>query len=222
MPPFGTGDVIGLHISLPPSSSAEPDADSISPQRGVFRDRIPIRFRGQLYFEQPDYTASKEMEDLLTPVLPPATQLNPSIPAPKPTLPVLEGSFIDVYKNGELQGRAFEDLLAFLPPSSQLGGKDLDDGALGYYPVMSVFRYGIVRVNFGPDFEAFPRELEGRGVRGMWERYEEMLREEKEWDLLDEMEWEKEARERQASAGGVETVPAAGAEIKELADDEWT
>jgi hypothetical protein len=36
------------------------------------------------------------------------------------------------------------------------------------------------------------------------------------------MELEKEARERQASAGGVETVPVAGAEIKELADDEWT
>ena len=185
MEPFGTGDVIGMHISLPTrqSRSETSTVDAEEPpspptQKGVFRDRIPIRFRGQLYFEQPDYTTSKEMEELLTPVLPPQTQLNPSFhPLQSPILPNLPGSFIDVYKNGVFQGRAFEDLLAFLPPASQLGGKDLDDGALGYYPAVSVFRHGIIRINFGPEFAAFPKELEGSGVRGMWERYEEMVRE---------------------------------------------
>jgi len=228
MEPFGTGDVLGMHISLPVQPNSETstiDAEEPPPhpnQKGVFRDRIPIRFRGQLYFEQPDYTTSKEMEELLTPVLPPQTQLNPSFhPLQSPILPTLPGSFIDVYKNGVFQGRAFEDLFAFLPPASQLGGKDLDDGALGYYPAVSVFRHGIVRINFGPEFAAFPKELEGSGVRGMWERYEEMVREEREWDLIDEREWEKEAATRREIPGGVETVETK-TEIKELADDEWT
>ena len=212
MEPFGTGDVIGMHISLPPIIK-----DENGP--GVFRDRIPIRFRGQLYFEQPDYASSKEMDDLMNPVLPPQSQNNPSIPVPRPTLPTLPGSFINVYKNGVLQGTAFENLLAFLPPSSQLGGKDLDDGMLGYYPAVSVFRYGIVSLNFGPQFAYPPGDLEGKGVRPMCERYEEMIKEDKEWDLLDEAEWEKDAARMDTTVG--ETV-GPGAEIKELVQDEWT
>jgi COMPASS component BRE2 len=217
MPPFGTGDVIGMHISLPPIIKTEENNSSMI--KGVFRDRIPIRFRGQLYFEQPDYAASKEMDDLMNPVLPPQSQLNPSIPVAKPTFPTLPGSFINVYKNGVLQGSAFEDLLEFLPPASQLGGKDLDDGMLGYYPAVSVFGYGIVKLNFGPEFLFPPEDLEGRGVRPMCERYEEMLKEDREWDLIDEMEWEKDAARIDTMVG--ETV-GPGAEIKELADDEWT
>lgn len=215
MEPFGTGDVIGMHISLPPIVKSEEN----STKKGVFRDRIPIRFRGQLYFEQPDYAASKEMDDLMNPVLPPQSQLNPSIPVPRPTFAALKGSFINVYKNGVLQGSAFEDLLAFLPPASQLSGKDLDDGMLGYYPAVSVFRHGVVRLNFGPEFSFPPKDLEGRGVRPMCEKYEEMLKEDKEWDLIDEMEWEKDTASMDTTVR--ETV-GLGAEIKELADDEWT
>lgn len=218
MEPFGTGDVIGMHISLPPIVKKEDDSSGL---RGVFRDRIPIRFRSQLYFEQPDYTASKEMDELMNPILPPQSQNNPSIPPQRPTFQVLKGSFINVYKNGVLQGTAFDDLLAFLPPASQLAGRDLDDGMLGYYPAVSVFRYGIVRLNFGPDFYFPPADLAGRGVRPMCERYEEMVKEDENWDLIDEMAWERE-REAARMDTTVEETTQLGAEIKELADDEWT
>jgi len=125
-----------------------------------------------------------------------------------------------VYKNGIFQGTAFDDLLAFLPPSSQLQGRDLDDGMLGYYPAVSVFKHGIVRLNFGPDFYfPPPKEVLERGVRPMCDRYEEMIREDREYDLVDEREWEKEAESRDVNVGeNVQTK----AEIKELADDEWT
>jgi len=215
MDSFGTGDVIGMHICLPPLPKLEEGKS-----RNIFRDRIPIRFRGQLYFEQPDYVASKEMDDLMNPVLPPQSQLNPSIPVQRPSFPTLPGSFINVYKNGIFQGTAFDDLLAFLPPSSQLQGRDLDDGMLGYYPAVSVFKHGIVRLNFGPDFYfPPPKEVLERGVRPMCDRYEEMIREDREYDLVDEREWEKEAESRDVNVGeNVQTK----AEIKELADDEWT
>src|SRR5436853_5786333 len=108
MQPFGTGDVIGLHISLPPPTKSEDEPSESPSPAGVFRDRIPIRFRGQLYFEQPDYTASKEMDDLMNPILPPQTQNIASITTPisRPTLPTIPGSFIKVYKNGVFQGTA--------------------------------------------------------------------------------------------------------------------
>ena len=215
---FGTGDVIGMYIFLPPFPS-NTSAKSTTSTNDVFRDRIPIRFKGQLYFEQPDYVASKEMDDLMNPILPPTSQNNPSIPVPRPSFPVLEGSYINVYRNGELQSPSpcFENLLAFLPPSSQLAGKDLDDGMLGYYPAVSVFKGGIVRMNFGPEWECPPQGLEG--VRPMCERYEEMMAEDVCWDLMDEMEWEADVANVNTMVG-VNT--GIGAEIKELADDEWT
>jgi COMPASS component BRE2 len=90
---------------------------------------------------------------------------------------------------------------------------------LGYYPAVSVFHHGIVRLNFGPDFFFPPADLEGRGVRPMCERYEEMAKEDREYDLIDEKEWEQDAARMDTTVG--ETV-SIGAEIKELADDEWT
>jgi COMPASS component BRE2 len=197
---FGTGDVIGMHISLPRILKRE-EGDT-----PVFRDRIPIRFKGQLYFEQPDYIPSKEMEEYVNPVIPPQSQ-----PPAKPVLATLPTSSIKVYKNGIFQGVAFSNLLSFLPPSSQLSGGDLDDGMLGYYPCASVFRRGIVKMNFGPEFE-FPAP---EGVRPASERWEEMRTEEAEWDLREEREWEGE-RVRDTGLQGV-----GGSEIKELADD-WT
>ena len=154
----------------------------------------------------------------MNPVLPPQVQNNPSIPLQKPSFPIVKDSFINVYKNGEFMGTAFEELLDFLPPASQLSGRDLDDGMLGYYPAVSVFRYGIVRLNFGPEWICPPKDLEGKGVRPMCDRYEEMLKEEKQWDLLEEIEWEKDAARMETQVGAPVTT---GAEIKELTD-EWT
>jgi COMPASS component BRE2 len=70
----------------------------------------------------------------------------------------LPGSSIKIYKNGVDKGVMFKDLLAFLPPASkpaagQVGARDgCDDGNLGYFPAVSVFRGGAVETNFGPDF----------------------------------------------------------------------
>ena len=81
---------------------------------------------------------------------------------PQPALRTLPYSSIAVYKNGKLMGVPFQNLLSFLPPASrphidktqvQIGAREgLDDGMLGYYPAISVFRGGAAEVNFGPNF----------------------------------------------------------------------
>ncbi|KAF9995823.1 hypothetical protein BGZ65_008555 [Modicella reniformis] len=75
-----------------------------------------------------------------------------------------------------------------------------DDGTLGYYPVISVYRNGTATANFGPDFkyppnkdpeaeaENKPATAEQRVWRPMCERWEEKLIEECLIDLVDEVE----------------------------------
>ncbi|PWN18593.1 hypothetical protein BCV69DRAFT_67579 [Microstroma glucosiphilum] len=60
---FAPGDTIGLYIRLPPLSKPSP-RDAKDP-RHVRRKWIPIRYRGQVYFEQLDYHQTREMERLL-------------------------------------------------------------------------------------------------------------------------------------------------------------
>lgn len=57
--PFGTGDVVGCLIDIPPAS------DSHNHESVISRKRIPIRYKGQLYFESVDYTPVKEMDALV-------------------------------------------------------------------------------------------------------------------------------------------------------------
>ncbi|KAH9887766.1 hypothetical protein F4778DRAFT_418430 [Xylariomycetidae sp. FL2044] len=171
------GDVIGLEIQLPSEQlhrkvvqgqfnpavdllyEEEPTAEAAN----IVRDRIPIQFKAHTYFEKIDYHTTKELEDLMnpSPIGPPgsasrsADQPNPNHQVP--SLRTLPNSYIKVYKNGVPMGTAFENLLAFLPPASkpqvQLGAREgMDDGLLGYYPAISVFRGGAVQVNFGPKF----------------------------------------------------------------------
>lgn len=87
-------------------------------------------------------------------------------------LPKLEGSQVAFFVDGECQGVAFEDLYDFLPlrkvrnPNSahRERKKDSralmenwhDDGALGYFPIVSVFGGGIATLNPGPDFDYPP------------------------------------------------------------------
>ncbi|KAK8052054.1 S.t1.c1 complex component ash2 [Apiospora rasikravindrae] len=139
----------------------------------IVRDRIPIRFRAHIYFEKIDYHTTKELEDLMnpSPVGASGSAGSASRQAPNPNHPVaslrtLPKSFIKVYKNGVFMGTAFEDLLAFLPPASkpqaQVGAREnMDDGMLGYYPAISVFRGGAAEVNFGPEFWFPPPDSEG-------------------------------------------------------------
>ncbi|KAL1920179.1 uncharacterized protein VTP21DRAFT_1325 [Calcarisporiella thermophila] len=159
--PFRTGDVIGVYISLPPSGYQRktpiPElgrgrgqfkkpankfaSSSAATQQGAsaLRQRIPINFKGLVYFEERNYIASKQMEELSQPPLSTLTgyrpdwekkQLNGSggDEALKPweatdtnallsrlpsDLARIPGSKIIIYKNGKCQGTAFEELLDF-------------------------------------------------------------------------------------------------------------
>ncbi|QRV86598.1 SET1 complex component ash2 [Ceratobasidium sp. AG-Ba] len=189
--PFKSGDVIGLYISLPPRREAVL-GDPTDPAR-IMRKRIPIQFKHQLYFESMEYRVSKEMEALLeqnnkppAPAIPSPTKRSakslpergrkkpPPAPVMRP-LPILKGSKIAFFVNGECQGTAFEDVYDYLqlrvdPKSSSAkttrkGGVEalqrerenvFDDGWLGYYPFISVFGGGLARINAGPDFQFRP------------------------------------------------------------------
>lgn len=185
---FCEGDVIGLEIVLPSLSlhrkvvegvynKAVDTSDDLDPSvptetPDIIRDRVPIRYKSHLYFEQFEYHSLKELEELMnpSPVISNVTStatLAP--PPPSPNHPIaalrtLPFSSIKIYKNGQAVGTPFTDLLAFLPPASkplnQVGAREgLDDGMLGYFPAISVFRGGCAEVNFGPDFWCPPSEL---------------------------------------------------------------
>lgn len=59
-----------------------------------------------------------------------------------------------------------------------------DDGTLGYFPAISVFRGGMVTCNFGPQFQYEPQE---ENWKPMSQRYDEYMAEECMWDMLDEI-----------------------------------
>ncbi|ORY65035.1 uncharacterized protein BCR38DRAFT_457302 [Pseudomassariella vexata] len=171
------GDVIGLEIQLPSENlhrkvvqgQYNPAVDILDDETpsaegpNIVRDRIPIRFKAHIYFEKIDYHTSKELEDLMNPSPVGASGTANSAAEPPnpnhqvPSLRTLPNSYIKVYKNGVLMGTPFTNLLAFLPPASkpqaQVGAREgMDDGMLGYYPAISVFRGGAAECNFGPDF----------------------------------------------------------------------
>ena len=63
--PFGTGDVIGLYISLPPKR--QPDRNDPEDPAHLKRERIAIEYKGQEYFESVEYPQEKEMMELMDP-----------------------------------------------------------------------------------------------------------------------------------------------------------
>lgn len=177
---FRTGDTLGFLVELPDGGDNTPN---------IVRDQLPIKYKSSLYFEQFEYTASKQMAHMLNPV----TVFGEKAvltSAAAPQLPTLPGSRIVVYKNGECMGPMFEDLYLYTPhegDTAQLQNpayKNTDDGLLGYYPMMSVFSGGVVRLNPGPEFKhAIPE-----GARPLSDRYSEKVVEEWYWDLVDEVE----------------------------------
>ncbi|KAI5784563.1 hypothetical protein EDC01DRAFT_662459 [Geopyxis carbonaria] len=180
---FVTGDVIGLRIFLPPlEDQRELSGDPTVISSDIIRDRLPIRFKNQLWFEHFEYQPTKEFEDLMSPA-----PVSKQTQKPR-TLP---GSFIKIYRNGEFVGTPFEDLYSFLPPASKplpvVGGRELDDGTLGYYPAVSVFKGGAVRLNFGPNWIYPPADI-GMEVKGIGERYDEQIVEDVAYDLIDEVD----------------------------------
>jgi COMPASS component BRE2 len=184
------GDVVGMEIYLPSESlhrkivegdyNPAVDLDDNDPSDGakaapIIRDRVPITYKGQLYFEHIEYQPDKELQEFITNPLPfisstgggviGAAKLDMHPTHPSPALRTLPNSYIKFYKNGKDMGKAFTGLLAFLPPASSLPAhlgerSALDDGTLGYYPAVSVLRDSVVEVNLGPDFW-FPPHSEG-------------------------------------------------------------
>ena len=165
-----------------------------------------------------------------------ATATDPPNPNhPQPALRTLPFSSIKVYKNGELLGTPFADLLAFLPPASkplnQAGAREgLDDGMLGYFPAVSVFRGGAAETNFGPNFWYPPPEFstsediemadaldptmnpttrkpiagQHSRLRAMNERFDEQIAEDVTFDLIDEIDfWWQDGKEEEGPMRGL-------------------
>lgn len=172
--PFQSGDVIGLHINIPARTPAQ------ELPYNVYRTYYPLyqETSKELYLESFDYLYTKRYDKLLrtkeTPVVDPGDRL--------------PGSYLAVYKNGRYIGKAFEGLLDFMPPFSTLKAQDTkvqaDDGAAGYYPMLSSFRHGVARIRGGP---AFKYDLPA-GARPLCERIDEMAADSFVLDVLDDVE----------------------------------
>ena len=255
------GDVVGLEIQLPsehlqrkvmlgqynPAVDLSDDEPPTAEAPNIVRDRLPIRLKANTYFEKYEYHTTKELEDLVNPALSSAGSISepPHPNHPTPSLRTLPNSYIKFYKNGVLMGTAFEDLLGFLPPASKPanpGARDgLDDGLLGYYPAVSVFRGGAAEVNFGPDFWYPPPGYDTTNgevdmingpdgklakVRAVSERYREQIAEDIVYDIIDEVDcWMSDgggATDRQGVTEKSEAVALAPGreEIKELVQDD--
>ena len=134
---FGTGDVVGMYISLPPRRPPN-KKDPLDPAH-LKRERIPIDLKGQEVFEILEYPQCKEMAVLMD--YSGKTTSSGSVPSsnkktangkmpersgPAPTgakpatqnlrpLPMLPDSRIAFFVNGESQGIAFQDIYDYLP-----------------------------------------------------------------------------------------------------------
>ncbi|TKA29261.1 hypothetical protein B0A50_03771 [Salinomyces thailandicus] len=199
------GDVIGLEIQLPSLTlhrkitsgiynpavdlndgfDRPPSPDPTSPPPDIIRDRIPVPYKGNSYFETLDHVPTKPMDlyaDRQTNLaaLPQTSgsakdaihlKAPPNPNHEHPSLRTLPHSAFRVYKNGKLIGTAFENLLAFLPPASApakgLGAREgVDDGLVGYYPAVSCFAGGVVECNFGDGGSVIKAAKEEK--KGFW------------------------------------------------------
>jgi COMPASS component BRE2 len=135
--PFGSGDVIGLYISLPPLRP--PSKRDPHDPANIKRERIAIEFKGQEYFESLEYGQSKEMLALVdfsrkpadSSSVPPTTKKSATVknvpergtrgassasgPTQTRTLPTLPDSKIAFFINGQCQGVAFRELYDYRP-----------------------------------------------------------------------------------------------------------
>lgn len=170
-----------MYISLP---ARPPPVDRRDPAR-IVRKRLPIRYKGQLYFEALEYAPTKEMDEL---AIDPATKAKEviedkvktapgkKVPAPANDLesplrelPVLDKAKIAFFVDGVCQGVAYENIYDYVPLKLHANGRERmerkkadvrsnwhDDGTLGYYPHVSVFGGAIATMNAGPDFDYPP------------------------------------------------------------------
>lgn len=223
---FHTGDTVGFLVELPSLEeqrqhnqqlakedhghqrkkrrhhlSADEEERKLNLHTNVVRDQIPIKYKNALYYEQFEYTPTKQMDHLLNPVTVFGETAVLEKNLAKPSLPAIPGSKIVVYKNGKCAGTMFEDLFSFLPLNAEEDAaasdantkqqqnpayRNTDDGSLGYYPMMSVFQSGVVSLNAGPTFK-YPIP---DNAHPLSDRYTDRVVEEWYWDLMDEVEAE--------------------------------
>lgn len=222
---FSSGDTIGLLVELPLLEEqrehvarfskeanshrrkkkrigqllADEEERKLNMHLNVVRDQVPIKYKNGLFFEQFEYTTTKQMDHLLNPVTVFGEKaILEKTNDTKPTIPTIPNSCIVVYKNGQKVGTMFEDLYLFLPSNADDESepntkqqqnalyRNTDDGLLGYYPMMSVYLNGIVKLNPGPDFK-FPIPA---GALPLSDSYVRKIVEDTYWDLMDEVEAE--------------------------------
>lgn len=199
---FKSGDVIGLLLTLP--EAVEHDYTQLK------RDRYPIKYKNQLFFEMLEYVPTKKMENWMNPKKggvsaiataggadPVANHILDGQSSWEPA--VLEGSSIEVYKNGEYMGTMFSDLLDYRPPFSKFNASyyagDADDGLLGYYPTVSCFKGGKVECVFDKnEFTAVHDDIKkgmaSGEIKSVGERFDEMIAEDVVYDCLDQVGFE--------------------------------
>lgn len=133
---FGSGATIGVYLSLPAALPSDLPAQNKRDPARIVRKRVPIRFKGQTFFESKEYTSSKEMEALYEDHIKGRTQPDGAVAAAaaaaaeevKPggkvkavpvdtsrPLPKLIGSQLAFFLDGVCQGVAYEDLYDFIP-----------------------------------------------------------------------------------------------------------
>lgn len=225
---FSTGDTIGVVVELPllqkhrasnaefalqyqkahpkkrkaSALAADSEERALCRYGNIVRDQIPIKYKNALYFEQFEYTRTKQMDHLLNPVTVMGEKaVLEQDKDSKPPLPTIPDSRIVIYKNGDLVGEMYNNLYSFLPlninddaqatdsntkQQQNPSYRNTDDLSLGYYPMMSVFQNGVVKINAGPDFKyAVPP-----GAKPLSEQYDKTVVEEWLWDVIDEVEAE--------------------------------
>jgi len=126
-----------------------------------------------------------------------------NIPLTSNDFPKLPNSKIVFYKNGKNQGVAFQDIPLPVAASSYLkreyrnckfepysrSSNIYDDGSLGYYPSVSLFKGGSVTLNFGPEFKYPPNDIK-ESWKPLCDRYDEIQIEESLNDIINEVSME--------------------------------
>lgn len=187
------GDVVGLLIDLPSSKSQRMLVSKGNDNDGIghIRDMIPIKYKNGLFFEQFEYTSSNEMNHVLNPVTVFGEQAVPDTERFKPL--EIPRSKLSVFVNGKQLNGHWDNLLAFLPPSSEQREQQTvhknkptpDDGDLGYYPMASCFKGGAVELNTTTS-EWIKPEGDLAEYKVFGKRYHERVVDEYVWDLIDE------------------------------------
>ncbi len=143
----------------------------------------------------PESMVRPENRPFATPVLLQPLPWNATLQSTQ--FPIAEGSFIEFYLNGVSQGVAYRDIPLAIPAAATLPADRrrpmqshlpdppiADDGSIGYYPAISMFRKGAAKVNFGPKFRNPPRQED---TLPMSERLMEREVEDALWDAVDEV-----------------------------------